>query len=88
MRGQRSSRHVKNCWRRFLQTRDSRRRFQVAIASKIYPVFAALTKNTRGTPPQYCHSQNGKAAGVHPSSAIIPPQTLPRRFHGSVKQAS
>jgi hypothetical protein len=29
MRGQRYSRHVKNCWRHFLQTRNSRRRFQV-----------------------------------------------------------
>jgi len=62
MRGQRYSRHVKNCWRHFLQTRNSRRRFQVATASKIYPVFATLRKKHRGTRPQYCHSKNAKAA--------------------------
>jgi hypothetical protein len=56
MRGQRYSRHVKNCWRHFLQTRNSRRRFQVAIASKIYPAFATFTKNT----------------GVHPVRIAIP----------------
>jgi hypothetical protein len=50
MRGQRYSRHAKNCWRHFLQTRNSRRRFQVAMASKIYPVFATLTKTLGYTP--------------------------------------
>ena len=57
MRGQRYSRHVKNCWRHFLQTRNSRRRFQVATASKIYPVFATL---------------RGKNTGEHALSIAIP----------------
>jgi hypothetical protein len=59
MRGQRYSRHAKNCWRHFLQTRNSRRRFQVAMASKIYPVFASY-ENTGVHPLSIAIPKMGK----------------------------
>ena len=88
MRGQRYSRHVKNCWRHFLQTRNSRRRFQVVNSLEDLSCICHSYEKHRVHPVRIAIPKMGKQLSSPFASAIIPPRTLPRRFHGPAKQPS